>query len=453
MFKLNDIQIITNGRYLIEGNKSLRLKGVSIDSRTIKKGELFIAIIGEKQDGHDYLDAAIAKGAVAVLVSKAVKLKKEVPSIWVKDTTKALSDIASFHRDRFSVPIIAITGSSGKTTTKEMIATILSKKYKILKNYKSFNNQYGVPLTLLQLRKKHEVVILEVGTNRPGDIAALASIVKPTVVVFTNIGESHLALLKNKAGVFKEKFHLVEYMNKKGTIIFNKDDVYLSRINQKNISQKIVTFSIIEKSSYQARKIVRQGLKVSFKIGSYRFCLSSPAEHNIYNALAGICCGRLFQVPFKQIIKALACFKWTLGRQEIVKIKGLLVINDTYNANPLSMRSAIRTFSALPVKGRKFLVLADMLELGKKSKELHESIGQEIARLKVDVVLTTGLWARYINKALQKENRKIVNFYCSNLEDVHKLLKRDCHKGDAILIKGSRGMKMERAVQFLRKEY
>ncbi|HPN88017.1 MAG TPA: UDP-N-acetylmuramoyl-tripeptide--D-alanyl-D-alanine ligase, partial [Candidatus Omnitrophota bacterium] len=175
MFKLNDIQIITNGRYLIEGNKSLRLKGVSIDSRTIKKGELFIAIIGEKQDGHDYLDAAIAKGAVAVLVSKAVKLKKEVPSIWVKDTTKALSDIASFHRDRFSVPIIAITGSSGKTTTKEMIATILSKKYKILKNYKSFNNQYGVPLTLLQLRKKHEVVILEVGTNRPGDIAALAS--------------------------------------------------------------------------------------------------------------------------------------------------------------------------------------------------------------------------------------------------------------------------------------
>ncbi|MBF0521660.1 MAG: UDP-N-acetylmuramoyl-tripeptide--D-alanyl-D-alanine ligase [Candidatus Omnitrophica bacterium] len=452
MLRLSEIKIATNGVFLNGEPKQVRIKGVSIDSRSVKKGELFIAIKGEKLDGHDYLREVIQKGVCAVVISRKVDFPDNVPAILVKDTTKALGQIASFYRDQFTIPVIAVTGSSGKTTAKEMIAKVLSARFKVLKNYKSFNNQFGVPLTILKLKKSHEAVILETGTNRPGDIEWLASIARPTVAVFTNIGASHLQRLKSKQGVFEEKINLIRHMKKDGTIIINDDDAYLRKIGQKKCSQKIISYSIRQKSLYQAKNIERRGLKILFDVGQTSFCLNSPAQHNIYNALSAICCGRLFKLSYNNISNKLKSFKLTVGRQKILKIGRTRIIDDTYNANPVSVKSAVETVSALSAKGKKILVLADMLELGTASKALHQEIGEQIAQSAIDVVITTGRFARYINVGLKTKNPRISHFYCSDIEDVHGSLKDLCSKdGDLILVKGSRGMKMERTVEFLTK--
>ena len=230
MFTLKEIVQATGGK-LFHAFKIRKIKGVSTNSRTLKKGELFIAIQGQKFDAHHFIPNVIEAGASAVVISKKEFIPKiEIPTVLVADTTKALGNIASFHRQRFKIPVVAITGSAGKTTTKEMIAAVLQTQYKVLKNFKTENNQFGVPLTLLQLRKSHEIVVMEIGTNHFGDIRWLTQVLQPTVAIFTNIGESHLEFLKNPAGVFREKSDLIRYQSLRGHIIFNSDDEQLKKI-------------------------------------------------------------------------------------------------------------------------------------------------------------------------------------------------------------------------------
>ena len=450
MLTVGDIKKATQGK-LIQGEALTKVFSVSIDSRSIKKRSVFIAINGERFNGHDFIRQALRKGAIAVVVSKRIHCSDDIAIILVKDTTRALGQVAAWHRSRFLIPIIAITGSVGKTTTKELIASVLSKRWTVLKNVKTENNHYGVPLTLLKLNSSHQVAVLELGTNQPGDIRCLAQIVRPTVSVFTNIGQSHLKGLKNQNGVFKEKIQLIKYMDPKGIVIVNGDDDHLRTLARKEYTQRIIRLGRHHNADYRADQLVVQNnSRLQFKMRGHTFRINSPAFHNVYNALAAISCGLLYKIRYNDIDAALTRFRFREARQEIIKKGRFWFIDDTYNANPLSFQSAVSTLSHLKVTGKRIIVCADMLELGSQSETLHRLTGRMIAQSQIDAVFTVGKHARYITQSLNRSNG-IRAVHCRNLSEVHRRLKSYCAPGDAVLVKGSRGMKMERTIKFLQK--
>ena len=324
MFTIKEILVATKGQ-LIQGVSSLKMDGVSINSRQIKRSQLFIAIKGERFDGHNFISQVIQKGIRAVIVSKRGYYPQHISVILVKDTTKALGNLAADYRNRFKIPIIAVTGSAGKTTTKEMIADVLGERYKILKNFETENNHFGVPLTLLKLNASHRAAVLELGTNQFGDIPYLASIVKPTICVFTNIGESHLEQLKSSAGVFKEKIQMVNHMNGRGVVVYNNDDDFLRKISTKKSLLKKISYSIDKKADLVAKDIHCIKNKIQFKVKQKKFFLNTPGRHHIYNALAAIACGALCKVKYNQIKKALSHFQFPEGRQKILNVNTPIV--------------------------------------------------------------------------------------------------------------------------------
>lgn len=444
---------MTKGR-LLGKEARVRIKGISTNSRSLKKGELFIAIKGERFDGHDFLKEVVKKGASALLVSSRKNVPKiSVPIILVRDTTKALGDIAHSYRSRFNIPVIAITGSAGKTTTKEMIAAVLNKRFAVLKNFRTENNQYGVPLTLLKLKKSHKAVIIELGTNKFGDIRWLTKVAEPTIALFTNIGESHLEFLRSSAGVFKEKSDLVRYKKPSGVIIFNADDPLLKKIRGMKGKNRLLSFGIKAAASIRAVGIKQIDRHTLFKVGGKEFSLNTPFEHNVYNALSAISCGRLMNVPDRDIQSALKFFQFEAGRQEIKRVGKVWVIDDTYNSNPVSFQSAIKTLERWPAVGRKIIVCADMLELGKRAQSLHERMGKIIAGSHIDALLTTGRWAQYLAQSARKKNKDLLVFHSPSLKRIHQKIKSFCRGEDVVLVKGSRGMRMERTVDFLEKAF
>ncbi len=435
MFTITEIIEATKGK-LVQGPLKGRVRGVCIDSRICKKGELFIAIKGEVFDGHDFIDSVIDKGVRVLVVHKPVKIKDpKISVIRVKDTIRALGDIARFHRLRFKIPVIALTGSAGKTTTKEMIAAVLSRKYKVLKNEGTQNNHIGVPLTLLKIKAGHRIVVLECGTNQPGDIVWLADVARPGLAVFTNIGESHLEKLKTVSGVLKEKWALTFFMGDRDTVIINADDVFLSQqIHKRNIF-----------------KIITYGMKAiaHWKASDKNIVLGRYLNFQVYNALAAVCCGVFFKVPRHDIVQALKSFEFLQGRGQIVRLGRGWLINDTYNANPVSMRSALQTLQAIETKLKRIFVAADMLELGKSSRALHQAMGRAIGAAGIDVLITVGHWAGLMGPAARRLNKKIQVFACTDVESAQKCLAKIFHNGDVVLIKGSRRMHMEQVAEFL----
>ena len=452
MLTIKQIQEITQG-ILIQGNPDTKVRGASIDSRTAKKGDVFIAIKGERLDGHRFIREAQKKGVAGIVVQKKLRGLSSIPMIRVKDTTQALGQLAAFHRRRFSIPIIAITGSAGKTTTKEMIAHVLESRYKVLKNRKSENNQYGLPLTLLRLNSSYDIAVLELGTNQFGDIDYLSQIVDPTVAIYTNIGESHLQGLKSPRGVLREKTRLMNYLPPHGDVIFNQDDQYLKNFFKKRLPQTKMTYAIHHKAAFQARQIQKsQNDKITFMVNKKRFLIKTPVHHNIYNALAAICCGHLFKISYNSMKIKLNAFLFDNSRQQVKKIGQLTLIDDTYNSNPLSLKSAIRTLDSFLTKGRKICVCGDMLELGKTAYALHRDIGKTIARSSIDLVLTTGRYTKEITKIVQKSSVEKQAFHCRDIDEVNQRLKKYCQKGDVVLVKGSRATRMDRTVSFVRRK-
>ncbi len=450
MFELKDIIKAVNGR-MIKGALDVSVKGVSIDSRGIKKGELFLAIKGENFDGHRFIQQAIVKGASAVIISKKkISVKADIPIVYVKDTTIALGLIAHLHRCKFNIPIIAITGSAGKTTTKEMVAAVLGKRYKLLKNEGTQNNHIGVPLTLLKLKRSHSVAVIEFGTNCFGDIDWLAKITEPTMAIFTNIGESHLEKLGSPKGVFKEKVSLLKYLRFPSKVIFNADDQFLQKIPLQKKSLNLTSFSIENPSDYQAKNIeLLKNINIIFKVNNKIIKLKGPGHQNVCNALIAISCGRLLKINYNDIVSSLKNLSLPSGRQSFKRLNNTLIVDDTYNANPVSLKSAISTLDYLKVKGNRILICADMLELGKQAKNLHESLGKFVAQSKIDVLLTFGSYAKYISVTAKKCNKDLDCFHGNSLRDLNKKLKCYSDKGNVFLVKGSRRMKMERVVQFI----
>lgn len=447
---IKEILKATGGR-LQQGSAALRVQKVRINSRLVRPGDVFVAIIGKRLDGHRFVKEALARGARAVIVSrKNMQCTPGVAVVVVRDTTRALGEMARAHRLKFSIPVIAITGSAGKTTTKEMIAAVLQTRYRVLKNDGTENNQIGVPVTLLRLRPAHQIAVLEVGTNQPGDIRWLTHVVSPDAAVLTNIGESHLEKLKTPAGVFREKFELVKGLRKPGKVIFNADDVFLRKIPQKTKKLNMISYALRSSARYRAGDMtINARGQMGFVVNqreALRLKAASPVS--IYNALAAVACGRLFQIKWVDIRRALQRFENPPGRQVIRRFHGCQLIDDTYNANPVSVRSALQTLCAMP--GRRIAVCADMLELGPRSQRLHEEVGAFTAGLPLDMFFTYGRWAQYIGKAAARENKRLVVEHCSSLGVLCQRLAKACRRGDAILVKGSRGMKMERVVTFLR---
>ena len=447
MFSVDEIVKATKGK-LLSGSVSFRISGVSTDTRKITRGDLFVAIKGDNFDGHNFIAEAVQAGAAAVVVSHAnVADAENAVVIVVEDTVKALGAIARFHRKRFKIPVIAITGSAGKTTTKEFIASVLGKKFRVLFNKGTENNHIGVPMTILQLTKDHEIAVLELGTNHFGEIAYLADVVQPTVAVFTNVGASHLAGLGSPEGVFKEKATMVEYLPKNGKIIFNADDPLLRNLKKKKLPQKMTTYAIDHKADLKVKAVhgEKGGLVVTLE-GGETLKLKAPVWGNILNALAAVACGRLFRVSFDDIRDALFNTDPAKGRQCFHVAGGVTVIDDTYNANPVSYRNALRTLSLLPRKGRVFLVAADMLELGDASDALHAEIGELAAQSGVDKVFATGRWASLIASIARAKNSSVEAKYFNQKEDILLALQEQVQFGDIVLVKGSRGMRMETVV-------
>lgn len=453
MFTVNDILRATNGT-LISGDLKGKVSGVSIDSRSIRKSDLFVAIKGERLDGHDFVKQVSRKGVRVFVVHQSVYVPdRRATVIKVDDTTKALGHLARFHRLKFDIPVVAITGSAGKTTTKEMIAAVLRKKYRVLANEGTQNNHIGVPLTLLKLGSQHQVAVIEAGTNQPGDIPWLAEITRPTMAVLTNIGESHLEKLKTLGGVYREKIHLAKVVDSGGYVIFNNDDVHLKKIPAEKFSARPVSYAVRAKGSYKAAGVkIKASAGLAFTCDKKPYFLKTFSGDMAYNALAAIACGRILNVPYKDIQNALKGFRFDRGRQELVDRKGLTVINDSYNANPVSMRSAVATLDAYPARGRRILICADMLELGRNSRILHQKVGECVAASKIDVLMTVGDQARCILESAHRCKPSMVVFGFSKAQELEDYLHVLCQKGDVVLVKGSRRMKMETVVEFLTKE-
>jgi len=460
MFTISEILQATKGT-LVQGPACARVRSVCIDSRTIKKGELFIAVKGDVFDGHDFIDDVIARGVRVVMVHKPIAVSNsKVSVIRIKDTTRALGDIARFHRLRFKTPVVALTGSAGKTTTKEMIFAILSRKYKVLKNEGTQNNHIGVPLTLLKIKPYHNIVVLECGTNQPKDIVWLADVARPQVAVMTNIGESHLEKLKTTKGVLKEKWTLTSFMGPGDTVIINTDDPLLCAQTRQRNPFKIITYGTKPPACWQASALqVHAGRYLRFMVSGPHAGhsplfgkiveLNSCGVNNVYNAMAAFACGVFFKVPVADIVRALKSFEFPQGRGQIVPLGKGWLINDTYNANPVSMRAALQTLQTVDTQGQRILVAANMLELGSQAQALHRQLGALIAAGNIDILITVGHLARLMAQEARCRNKKIRVWACLDVESAQKYLARVFHNGDAVLIKGSRRMKMEQVAEFL----
>ncbi len=451
MFSVQEILTATSGK-LLSGKEDGIVRGLSIDSRQVKKNQVFVAVKGEIFDGHDFIANVIGLGVKVVVVHKPVVIPQPgVTVILVKDTTKALGDLARSHRQRFKVPVIAITGSAGKTTTKEMIGAVLSKKFNVLKNEGTQNNHIGVPLTLFKLRSSHDVVVMECGTNQPGDILWLADVLRPTAVVFTNIGESHLERLGTPQGVLKEKWVLMKYLPKGAFVIINGDDPLLSKAAAKvSKTHHVIRYGIHRPADLQANAVIVSGAaSLRFSVSGKTVELHSCGINNVYNSLAAYACGDMLGVKQSAIASALAGFEFPQGRGQILRLGKGWLLNDAYNANPVSMRSALQTLQAVSVPGKKIAVLADMLELGPLSKQLHGSIGKLAASMDVDVLITVGKLAKEIGVQAKRSCKRTRVVACAEVEGAKAELAKLFENGDAVLVKGSRRMKMEHVVEFL----
>jgi len=424
------------------------ISGFSIDSRTIKPDEVFIAIKGEKFDGHQFVSDVFAKGVPAGVVSKSwyeiqrtEKLKRNY--FVVEDTLIGLQEIGRYYRLKFDIPVLALTGSNGKTTTKEMMAAVLSEKYQILKNKGNWNNHFGVPLSLLELTDQHEIAIIEMGTNHHGEIARLAAIASPTCGLITNIGPAHLEFFGSLEGVYQAKSELWQFLERHGQLAFvNVDDKLLSS-NRPRVS-KVVTYGFENNAQVQGKFL---GLdaegRSSFRVKQIEINLGIAGMHNIYNALAAVAVGLEFDLNLNQIKVALEKFLPSSKRMEVIRKNGLVIINDCYNSNPESARKALLTLSQMQANGKRIAVLADMLELGDWSESEHRGLGDHVVSLgNIDHLLAYGSLSKLIIQQVAKLGfKKAVHF--EHKKDLITHLKRITHAGDLILIKGSRGMVME----------
>ena len=442
--------LAATGGVLVGGEGGRTFRGVSIDSRTIVPGNLFVALKGERFDGHDFAAAAARGGAAGLVVDRDIQ---GVPSgttvILVRDTVRALGDLARYWRGRFAVPVLAVTGSAGKTTTKEMAAAVLGLDRSVLKTEGNLNNLIGLPLTLLGLAGHHEAAVLELGTNTPGEIARLTQIAAPTAAVITNIGPAHLEGFGSLEGVRREKTDLFLTMPPGGDVAVNNDDPLL-RDYASARHRRRVTFGLSPGSLVTARNIAPSpggGLSFELIVGGEGGPMTLPVagRHNLSNALAAAAAAWILGAAPVRIREGLAAFRPVKGRMEIVKLaNGSYLVDDSYNANPLSVAEALGAVRELKGTGRALVVLGDMLELGAGAADWHRKIGALLAETGTDEVFLKGDFAPETAAGAREGGMAAARIHeFSDPEEAAGLILSVAAPGDWILVKGSRRMKMD----------
>jgi UDP-N-acetylmuramoyl-tripeptide--D-alanyl-D-alanine ligase len=451
-FSVQELVRATEGA-LVSGDLGVPVAGVSIDSRTLQVGEAFFAIVGHRLDGHAFLADAAARGAACVVVHALPdEPPANVPLVLVEDTTRALGRLAGWHRSRFEVPVVAITGSIGKTTAKELTAAVLATRWHVLKPASSFNNQWGLPLTLLRLSSEHGAAVVELGTNQAGEIAALAAIARPTIGVVTMVAAVHTEFLGSIEGVREEKAALVRALSPAGVAVLNADDPRVASM-AREAKGRVVTFG---RAAGATVRVVGEpadteaGLAFTLEAGGRRqpVEVAFSGRHNVGNALAAAAVGVALDLSLEEVARGLAAARPVGGRGVWKRAGDVTILDDTYNASPVSVRAALDTLAARRAGRRAVVVLGDMLELGPLSDEAHREIGRAVAALPADEFVGHGRAAALAVEAARAAGLAEAHHAPTFEDTVAHLLKR-LSPGDVVLVKGSRGMRMERVVDAL----
>ncbi|QUH20953.1 UDP-N-acetylmuramoyl-tripeptide--D-alanyl-D-alanine ligase [Alkaliphilus sp. B6464] len=446
-----------NGVIINKGNKETVNK-ISTDTRTIEAGSMFIPLIGENFDGHMFIEDAIKNGSSAVLIQEGklenISIPKDITIIQVKDTLEALMNIGRYYRNLFNIPFIGVTGSVGKTTTKDLISGVLSGKYSVHKNIGNFNNQIGLPMTLLNLENHHQISVLEMGMSSYGEILDLVNIVNPQIGVITNIGVSHIEHFGSKENIMKAKMEIATNLVKGNYLLVNGDDEHLKNIDKTNKDYEVIFYGLSSSNDFYPIKIEDLGesgsnFTVNIEGKPITFKIKQLGLHNVYNGLAAVWIGLKYDMTVEEIQRGLDHFEPSKMRLEVIEKDNMKIINDAYNASPDSMKAALDVLQTMKAN-RKIAVLGNMFEMGSFAEEGHRSVGEYLARKKIDILITVGDMADWIGLEAKEhglDERKI--FSVPNNTEAINILEKHINENDAILVKGSRGMTMEEIVRFL----
>jgi UDP-N-acetylmuramoyl-tripeptide--D-alanyl-D-alanine ligase len=451
-FTVEEIVRGTRGA-LLAGDLGIAVSGVSIDSRSLQVGEAFFAIHGERLDGHAFLRDSVGRGAGCLVVDTVPdELPAGVPLVLVDDTTQALGRVGAWHRSRFSIPVAAVTGSNGKTATKELMASVLGALGPVLRPESSFNNQWGLPLTLLKLTAEHRSAALELGTNRPGEIAALAALARPTVAAVTTVSSAHTEFLGSLDGIQDEKSALVRAVPPDGAVVLNADDPRVLAMQARSRA-RVWTYSAAGPADVRSRGVVEDGpaglaFTLELPEGRRPVRLRFAGRHNVTNALAAAGIGVALGLDLEAIVRGLEAARPVKGRCVWRTAGSLALLDDTYNANPVSVRAALETLTASAGPRRRVVVLGDMLELGPITEAAHREMGAAVAASGAAEFIGLGRACGVAVEAA-REAGLAESHHAATFEDTVALLLKRLVPGDAVLVKGSRGMRMERVVDAL----
>ncbi|KEK22398.1 UDP-N-acetylmuramoyl-tripeptide--D-alanyl-D-alanine ligase [Bacillus gaemokensis] len=453
---VKQIEQMVAGTGLGEEFSHITVQGVSIDTRKIEKGNLYIPIQGDRFDGHSFVDKAIENGAVATLWKNDVQNPPvNIPVIFVEDTLEALQTLAKSYRDQLDVKVVGVTGSNGKTSTKDIVTSLLATKFKVQKTEGNFNNHIGLPLTILSLEENTEMAVLEMGMSSRGEIEFLSKLARPNAAIITNIGEAHLMDLGSRDAIAEAKLEIVTGLQEGGVFVYNGDEPLLTnRVPNMNLAAEMITFGDARANEYFPTSVTLQATGTHFKMNqevNLAFYLPVLGKHNVYNTLASMAIAKYFGVTWEEMKQGLLTLKMTGMRMEIVKTdSGLTIINDAYNASPTAMEAAFHLMNGLDGFSKKIVVLGDMLELGDQEVQFHYEVGKLIDPARISHVFTYGkLGAQIAEGAKINFSNERVKAY-DNKEDLVKDLQEVVDMKDVVLVKASRGMKLEEIITMLK---
>lgn len=445
--RVSEIAKVCGGEFNID----TEITSVAIDTRKIEKGCLFICIKGERFDAHRFIDEAFEKGAAAVMISEDVKIDK--PYIKVDDTAKQMLSLAGYYRSKFDIPIVALTGSVGKTTTKEFTHLVVNSKYKAIKTLGNLNNEIGLPQMLFMLDSSTEAAVIEMGMNHFGEIHRLSTATQPTVGIITNIGVSHIENLGSREGILEAKLEILDGLKKGAPLLLNGDNDLLSTV--KNDDYKIYFYAVDNDADFKAVDIKENPNTTSFTVQYFgkeqKITIPAIGKHNVYNALAAFAVGILLDIDAETAADALKTYEPSGMRQKVVEINGITSIEDCYNASPDSMKAGITTLAGIQAC-KKIAVLSDMLELGDYSEQAHYAVGKMAAENKIDYLLCVGSDAKYIVDGA-RDNGLLNAYLFDSKQSLTDKLFEIAEKGDAVLFKASRGMKLEEVISEIYKRW
>ncbi|ENK1243447.1 UDP-N-acetylmuramoyl-tripeptide--D-alanyl-D-alanine ligase [Clostridium sporogenes] len=453
--KLEEIIKAVNGELVITGEKD-EYNSVSTDTRKIKKGDIFIALKGENFNGNNFVETAIEKGADLCIVSELVfdkeKINKSSYVVKVENTNKALLDLAKYYKSKLGIKVVAITGSTGKTSTKDLVAAVLSEKYKVFKTEGNFNNEIGLPLMICKLDKSYDIAVLEMGMNHFNEIHNMAEAAKPDIAIITNIGISHIENLGSRKNILKAKLEVTDFFDNDNALIINGDDDLLSDFESDKY--KVYKIGTENKFDFNGQKLILEEESIEFdileqgKIAYKNFKVNVPGKHNVLNSLTAIACAKILDMDYEDIQNGIKNLKATSMRLDIIRENGFTIINDCYNASPDSMKAAIDVMKNINGK-RTIALLGSMMELGNESYKAHREVSEYAKEKEIDLLFSIGEFNEAYREGFEEVNKDNYKSFLNNKEAA-KYIKNIIRDGDVILVKASRVMRLEEIVEELR---